>query len=436
MALYELSTDVTFRQPVRWQAHLRYSLRTPGREVTLPAGVWLLELPAQDQRDERLYRLADGQVVARLQPLTEQQATVITNPQTITAIQSYRTLEEAAAEDWGLQVEHIDRHPPFKVIKCPLCSGTGFTSVDFAQVWCDTCNANFTVRHTSGDPGFVVDCTWQHYSGHNAHYLLPRTAELCLTLVLKDSGDLLELTHNEHCWRDDCMPEQVASTGPDSALRPGLHACQVGTLYGWSLGGRVPVHYDHNRHGYQTLYWPDGRKDSWPETAFVRTSNLTHEEGRDLEQVRWELERQLGDDSSGYKRGLMTSVRNLLERPASPPYVAYRVPFPDASLLNDGEKYLLHRWLLKREKRYHVVFAYPVWLVVTAADGDRNGWRVVQDNLCPRCGHSVRPEHLAGDGDDRSHRRCRELWDATGWPTSPHLFARGAARAQPPIREV
>lgn len=42
MALYELSTDVTFRQPVRWQAHLRYALRTPGREVTLPAasGCW------------------------------------------------------------------------------------------------------------------------------------------------------------------------------------------------------------------------------------------------------------------------------------------------------------------------------------------------------------------------------------------------------------
>src|SRR5690606_25799818 len=148
------------------------------------------------------------------------------------------------------------------------CWGTEFASVDFAQVWCSTCNANFTVRHTAGDPGFVVDCTWEHYSGRHGHFLLPRTADLCLTLVLKDSGDPLDLTHDESCWRDDCTPKQLALTGSDSALRPGLHACNVGTLYGWSLSGRVPTHYDYNRHGSATLLWPDGREEAWPETAF------------------------------------------------------------------------------------------------------------------------------------------------------------------------
>ncbi|MDT8307886.1 MAG: hypothetical protein RRC07_18280, partial [Anaerolineae bacterium] len=102
------------------------------------------------------------------------------------------------------------------------------------------------------------------------------------------------------------------------------------------------------------------------------------------------------------------------DRPMSPPYVAHRAPFPDAGRLNDGEKYLLYRWLLQREERYHLVFAYPVWLVVRAADGDTGSWRVVRDNLCPRCGHAV-PDHLAGDGDDRSHRWCRELWEEMGW---------------------
>jgi hypothetical protein len=72
-----------------------------------------------------------------------------------------------------------------------------------------------------------------------------------------------------------------------------------------------------------------------------------------------------------------------LDRPVSPPYVAHRVPLPDAGRLNDGDKYLLYRWLLKREERYQLVFACPVWLVVAAADGERGRWRVVGDNTCP-----------------------------------------------------
>ena len=415
MILYQLNIPVTFRRPARWQAHLRYALSIPGREITLPAGAWVLALFRGTGTGERLYRLADGRVVAREQPLAETEATVVTNPQAITAMKSFRTTEEAAAEDWGVDVEHVDRHPPFKLIKCPLCWGTQFTSVDFARVWCERCHTTFSVRHTAGDPGWIVDAWFSTALFNASRYLLPRTADLCLTLVLKDSGDLLDLTHDGHCWRDDCAPGQVALTGSDSGLRPGLHACQVGTLYDWNLGGRVPVHYDFNRHGHQALHWPDGRKDSWPETAFVRTSNLTHDERRDLEQVMWELGRQPGDDFPGYRRGLLASVRNLLDRPVSPPYVAHRVPFLDAGRLQEGEKYLLHRWLLKREERYQLVYAYPVWLVVTAAGGDRDGWRVVRDDLCPRCGHGVRPDDRTGEGGDGLHRSCRELWQETGW---------------------
>jgi hypothetical protein len=418
MNLYELKQALPVSSPAYWQTHLRYALQLSGRELTLPAGAWLLELPAESAGADGeyvLYRLADGSLVTLSRPLTDAEATRIDNPEAVRAMAAYRPLEQAAFEDWGVQVEHIDHYPPFRLIKCPLCWGTDFTSVDFAQVWCDTCNASFTVRHTAGDPGFVMDCTWEHYSGRHAHYLLPCTADLCLTLVLKDSGDPLDLSHDEPCWRDDCTAEQVAVTGPDSALRPGLHACQVGTLYGWSLGGRAPVHYDYNRHGYQTLHWPDGRKESWPEPAFVRTSHLTHDERRDLERTVWELERQIGDDSPAYKRGLLASVRKLRDRPVSPPYVAHRVPMPDAGRLNDGEKYLLYRWLLKREERYQLVFAYPVWLAVRAAEGNSGSWYVLQANFCPRCGRAVLPEHLAGDGDDRSHRPCRELWEETGW---------------------
>ncbi len=220
----------------------------------------------------------------------------------------------------------------------------------------------------------------------------------------------------------DCTPEQVALTGPDSALRPGLHACAVGTLYGWSLHGRAPAGYDYIRHGYQTLHWPDGREEIWPATAFVQTTGLSYEERRDLEQVALELEKGVHDGRPGYKKALLQTMRGLLERPLSQPLVAYHASFPDAGRLNDGEKYLLHRWLVKREEGHQLVYGYPVWLVVTATDSPGGGWRVVHDDVCPGCGRRVLPEHPARDGNRLSHRWCRELWEELGW--QPASFRR------------
>jgi hypothetical protein len=157
----------------------------------------------------------------------------------------------------------------------------------------------------------------------------------------------------------------------------------VGTLYGWGLSGRVPARYDYSRHGSTTLLWPDGREESWPETAFVRTSHLTHDERRDVEKVVWELERQMGDDSPAHKRSLGATVRNILERPVKPPCVTHRVQFPDAGRLQKGEKYLLHRWLLKRDEKYRLIFAYPVWLVVMATDGESDSWLAVRTTPVP-----------------------------------------------------
>ena len=417
MNLYELTTELAGRRSDRWQTHLRYALHLPGQEMTLPAGTWLLELEVEN--DNALYRLADGTVVSLDQPLLAGDAKPVGHPEAVRAMASYRSLEQAALENWGVQLEHVDHSAPLRLIKCPLCMGTEFASMDFAQVWCNRCNANFTVRHTAGDPGFVVDCTWEHYSARHAHYLLPRTADFCLTLVLKDSGDLLDRTHSDHCWRDDCSRDQVALTGADSVLRPGLHACAVGTLYGWSLGGRVPVVYDYNRHGYGRLLWPDGGQkrdeEAWPDTAFLRTSNLTREEQNQLRQVARALEKNVDDEHPTWKQALLDAVQDLLARPTRSPHVAFRVPFPDASLLDEGEKYLLHRWLLKRDEGYRLVYAYPVWLVVAAVEDDSGRWRVLQDNICPRCGHIVVAVQPAGDKAVDAHRWCRELWEETGW---------------------
>jgi hypothetical protein len=205
----------------------------------------------------------------------------------------------------------------------------------------------------------------------------------------------------------------VALTGPDSALRLGLHACRVGTLYGWSLGGRVPERHEHNRHGCETLVWPDGREEMWPGLAVVRTSHLTHDERYTLERVMRKVQ-ELKDVSPAYREKLLAALEALYCRPRTPPYVAPRVPFPDAGRLQEGEKYLLLRWLLKREERYQLVYGYPVWLVVAADESEARGWRVITDNLCPRCGCEVVSGARPGVGE-ADHRYCRKLWAQTGW---------------------
>ena len=61
---------------------------------------------------------------------------------------------------------------PFDEIYCPLCDKNQFTSLDHASVWCDHCNAQFLVRPTSGDPGYVVDCYTEHIWREDVKHLV------------------------------------------------------------------------------------------------------------------------------------------------------------------------------------------------------------------------------------------------------------------------
>ncbi|MCI0643450.1 MAG: hypothetical protein L0346_01010 [Chloroflexi bacterium] len=411
--LFKLKTAVTFRGPLRMDVHARYALFGPGREITLPPETWLLARPQDQETDATLYRTADGRLVTLDHPLSEDEATSLDAPQALAAMSAYRPLAQAAWEDCGVYLEHIDRLAPFKLIKCPLCWGIDFASVDFAQVWCNGCGANFTVRMTAGDPGFVVDCVWPYYQWRPARYLLPATGELLLTLVLKDSGDPVDLTHDEWCHRTDCTREQVALTGDDSCLRPGLHACRIGTLYEWSFYGHAPAQQNHNRRETLTVCWPDGRRESWPDTALVRTSGLSGDERRDLQLMTSETEEWIRPQLAGYRQELLGTLRAVLERPTAPPYVPSLATFPDANRLAEEEKYLLHHWLLHWEGDTSC-YAYPVWLVVRpgGADGE---WQVVRGDLCPKCGLVVESRPPESAGGWPQHQFCRELWQTAGW---------------------
>jgi hypothetical protein len=437
LVAYELKTALTAKRPMRWDIQVRYALRQPDQSLTLPAGTWLLSLPEPEETGQNgrshpsLYRLADGSLVCLPAPLTETQAAPLADPQAVTALTAYRSLEEFMWEAWGLGFEPVDHTPPFRLIQCPLCGGAAFTTVAFASVWCNGCNANFNVRYTAGDPGFVVDCTWPHLSYRESIYLIPRSEDLLLTMVFKNSGDPLDLSHDKHCHRQDCTPAQTALTdGQDGTLRPGLHACALGDVYHWSFYGGVPTGYHPDRHGYHTLYWPaasdkDGhRQETWPSTAFIPVTGLDAEDKRQLDNAAALLKHEA--TNGRYRDDLISALTRLSARPSRTP-ATYRSPWPKRKHLRDGEKYLLHRWLVSQEKD-SLPTAVPVWLVVKELSEARGsfGWQVVRDDICPHCGQPVTAADLAHQVELKRpwtipHGHCRDLWQRHTW--QPTLLA-------------
>ncbi len=441
---FHLRQPVVGKRPTRWDIQMRYAMRLPDETVDLSPGTWLLALPEAEGGGPYPphYRLADGTIICLDGPLTDEQAAPLTDAQAVTALAAYRSAEQAIAEDWGLAVEHVDRNAPFRLIQCPLCDGTTFVSVGFSGVWCDQCQAEFHVRHTAGDAGFVVDCTFAHHQPTAARYLLPRSDELVLTMVCKNGGgDPLDLTHDRHCFRDDCTDAQVALTdGRDTPLRAGLHACVLGDVYDWAFYGRVPTVYNHDRHGYHTLLWPDGKEEAWPRSAFVSVSGFSWEDKQRAAAAAAMLatctpagySAEFG--SLRYRDELAAFLNEWAERPSQPPSVAYRGVWPQRSQLQEAcpeqgrreERYLLHRWLIQREKEDWLTVA-PVWLVVRDAARQKyeKRWEVVRADICPHCGRRVSQAEWASEGEGKAvwdvpHGYCRELWARHGW--QPTLF--------------
>lgn len=409
-----LAQAVIFSQPTAWEFHARYAVQRGRREIPLPSGTWLVELdPVEtwpDQKKEYLFRTPSGEVVALESPLEEQGYTEVTDAQVITALNAYRSLETILADDFGISLQQTcGELPPFALIQCPLCHGTSFTTVDLASAWCDRCNANFHVRSTAGDPGFVIDVTWVQYNPLAARYVLPRTDKLLSTLVLKDSRDPRDM-NREHCSRE-CQAGPIQLTDGRSGLRPGLHRCQIGTLYDWRrLYGLVP-NLDELHGAWE---WEiDGQ--GWPASATLRTLPLAYSERRALELAESILHKE--------HPGVAGEIKDILQVRMQSPSV-FEAVLPDICNLQEGEHYLLHHWLtmLSGNPAEGFVTALPVWYVVTPVIEDRylTGWTVVRKDICPWCGEPVSPEDAAAGEECRNrwdipHGNCHDIWEKTGW---------------------
>lgn len=414
-----LTKATTFYQPTSWEIHARYALTHGGGEVQMPTGAWLVELgPVEtwpDQQSEYRYRTPSGEALALGSPLEEDRYREVSDPQVVTALNVFRSLEDILHQDFGLALQQTcPGLPPFSLIKCPLCSGISFTTVDLASAWCDRCNAAFHVRSTAGDPGFVVDLTWEHYDPLAAHYVLPKTDRLLATLVLKDSGDPRDMSR-DHCT-EACQSGPIQLTDDSTGLRPGLHKCQIGTLYDWRrIYGRVPTSEDLRR---ESTWEIDGQL--WPAAATLRTLRLKQTERRALELAANIVASELP--------GTARELQEVLSLRHQSPTVLEAV-LPDVQALQNRERYLLHHWLTLApdgpSNSYEL--ALPVWYVVVPVLKERylTGWRVMRRDICPRCGETVTPEDIAAIAAnsrrwDTPHGYCRETWEKTGWfPLDP-----------------
>lgn len=418
MIVLKLTRAVTFNQIRFYGPHAvlpptHVVLETESR---LEPGTWLLEkgtAAAKRQYSEpdefdltvHVYRLAGGDLVALTRELLPEEAQPVDDPQIIAAMTGYRTLEEAIWQEWGIKIEYPDYIPAFKWIKCPICRQQDFTSLGFARVWCNCCNASFELHQLGGDSGFRVECRWDYIHYHPAKYLLPPGTTYCLSLL----------------WKTDFGgPED----NPPEAEE-------------WVLKGFAPSQNEYNRWGSSRHYTIDG--EIWPGSGYLNVSaGSSAGNRRFLHALAREYQESTGEflPNSG--------VATLFDHWASWPYgrvdigVGWpRRGLPPVSELNGDQKYLLKKWLLVEPPSGGREFAWPVWQVVKPILGQPmvkgaaspiEGWQVVRQDNCPHCGQRVSLQdmrnHLkaeqagvALDSEENwtlPHSHCRFVWQA-GW---------------------
>lgn len=404
----------------------RFMMVRQGDEYFLEEGTWLKKVSSPDWYSGFCYRLPGGVIVRVEEELVVgKDVEVLADPQAVLAMQAYKDLDDWM-EEKGLELDTVYNDvPPFSVIKCPLCGGTRFISMANSAVWCGQCNAKFSVRYTAGDPGFVVDCTWESYWWGGAKYILPRCSTLVMTMVLKDTGDPRDMDTSD-CG---CDPENMNLTDGSSSLRPGLHSCNVGTLYDWNLYGSSGGDIKQN----STSLKLDNGED-WREPAGVRRYlDLSYDEKSTVRYARYSLKLLMPHvDDDLTKTSLVNTLEELdaiSERGKPGPVIKCFNTLPPMDALKKGEKYMLHHWVTDTdEKAPYREWALPVWWVVqpeieTGRD-DRQRYtdnlKVIRNNICITCGNPVTKKNYqargtANNGLKPHGKECVLAWEKYNW---------------------
>jgi hypothetical protein len=175
-----------------------------------------------------------------------------------------------------------------------------------------------------------------------------------------------------------CRPDALFLTGEDErTLHPGLHACHVDTVYDWKLAGEIPT---PRMVSNLSMWQVDGAL--WPLSASLERRALDRFQAGRVREAAAALRRM--DDRT------MQDAAGALERLAAIPHgradpLVWVQHLPLLSELGEGERYMLHHWLLQPSSSdADHVMAHPVWYVVQAVLQDHRleAWQVVRKDVC------------------------------------------------------
>jgi hypothetical protein len=277
---------------------------------------------------------------------------------------------------------------PFTLLRCPLCGGAHFATIEMCSVWC-RCNARLEVTSIRDDSLTCV-LTWRSYWPTATRYILPPVDSLHVLLNL----------------------EAVTGDPRDLAYDPRL----CGGLDDWRLTGWTPSPSDIPP-SYARSWDVDGDDDPWPECVSIGRVELNDTQRWHLDVVARTLSR-LGVESL---RESLT-VLDDLKQGHGPLWVD--APLPPPRQLQEGEHYMLHHWLVERgDREQRATSAWPAWYVVRPIPEVDDlhhveEWQVVRRAICPVCGRQVSGTMLS-QVDERPHAGCRRVWDRTGWRPAP-----------------
>jgi hypothetical protein len=392
----------------------RFIIVSKDGDINLPAGRLLLYLGEENRKHN--YRTAEGQAVYSLQQLQlGSELKEVEDQEIISAMNAFRTHEDRL-EERGLSFgTPAYGYPPFDIIKCPMCGHTQFVSFEHAEVFCNHCFCDFTVRETAGDPGFVIDAFPKNYNWKKSFYIIPPSNTIYFCMVFKNSLSPI-------LGRRNAESENIELTGENDyiSIRPGIDRDSIFSVYEWRMGGRVPVKRDLDNFG-QHLYECQGK--NWRETSTVEVLSLPDPLSiHTLENLKYML------DEQEYTKSYVELLENLISRPGSAPYIYdfHMDRLPDPRKLSDGEYYLLHHWMGYKEGFAH--YAGPIWYVVKPVEINdyTTEFKVIADNFCPECMKQVSPEDMEEfdkvknyeypwDETDNHHASCFSIWKKIGW---------------------
>jgi hypothetical protein len=145
----------------------------------------------------------------------------------------------------------------------------------------------------------------------------------------------------------------------------------------------------------------------WPLSASLERRALDRFQADRVRQAAAAL-RRMDDRAMQDAAGALERLAAIPQGRADP--LVWVQHLPPLSELGEGERYMLHHWLLQPSSSdTDHVMAHPVWYVVKAVLQERRleAWDVVRKDVCPACGGRVT--------EPEAHAHCRKPWAETGW---------------------